>query len=187
MVVGMRVIAKTPIGTIADHNSGIRPAIVAAKAVTPKEIYLHPGQMYVGSEPATVSMILGSCVGVCLYDKGHEIGGATHYMLPKWEGAGAASPRYGDVAIHSLVSSFESRGSKRHDLQAMVFGGASILRGFRQQSGQQIGARNIEVAIELLEQYGIFIVTKSIAGEHGRKVKMRTDIGTVTVKLIGNS
>jgi chemotaxis protein CheD len=128
-------------------------------------------------------MILGSCVGLCLYDRVLSMGGATHYMLPKWVGTGKPSTRYGDVAINTLIKQFQLRGCKPSELQAMVFGGASMFQGGQ---GYQIGARNIEIAMHILDEHGIDVLTKNLGGERGRKIKMRTDIGTVSVRLIGN-
>ena len=151
-----------------------------------KEIYLHPGQTFVTKEPSCISMILGSCVGVCLFGRRRKMGGATHYMLPKWDGTGEASSRYGDVALHSLIEQFQSHGSSLRDIQAMVFGGASMFQAFRAGSGTNVGKRNADMAEEILSQYSIAIVRKSLGGESGRKLKMRTDIGTVSTVLVGN-
>jgi chemotaxis protein CheD len=183
----MRLITKPRAAATLLRVGGKSSDIVTLAAKAPNEIYLHPGQCYAGSEPALISMILGSCVGVCLYDRVRSAGGATHFMLPKWEGTGEPSPRYGDVAIPSLIHEFEQRGCKPHELQAMMFGGAHILRTFQREDGNGIGERNIAAALEILAHYRIFILTKNVGGEQGRKITMRTDVGTVTVRMIGNS
>src|SRR6266852_6934274 len=81
-----------------------------------KGIYLHPGQTHTSAEPVQISMILGSCAGVCLYDRRQAIGGATHYMLPQWDGPGVRSARYGDVALDVLLKQFQAHGSLPSDL-----------------------------------------------------------------------
>lgn len=151
-----------------------------------KEIYLHPGQTAVSREPAYISMILGSCVGVCLFDPHLSIGGATHYMLAKWNGTGQPSSRYGDVAIKSLIEQLRALGSKTSDLRAMVFGGARMFEAFRREDGDHIGVRNASIAMELLDRYAIGIVTKNLGGNRGRKLKMQTDTGATVVTLIGS-
>lgn len=154
-----------------------------------KEVYLHPGQMYVSQEPAEISMILGSCAGVCLYDRWRSLGGATHYILPKWDGSGQPSPRYGDVAIEALLRQLRALGSQPGDLEAMVFGGACMFQAFRAQDGSEdhIGSRNIDVAVDAFARLKIAIVTRDTGGENGRKVKMHSRTGAVTVSLIRNS
>ena len=153
------------------------------------EVYLHPGQMYVSTEPAHISMILGSCAGVCLYDRRRSMGGAIHYMLPQWDGSGQPSPRYGDVAIQSLFRQFQILGSNPKDLEAKLFGGACMFQVFRAENGSDdhIGSRNVQMAVEILARLGIAIVTRDTGGENGRKLKMQSDTGTVMVSVIRNS
>lgn len=154
-----------------------------------REIYLHPGQMYVSNQPAQISMILGSCAGVCVYDRVRTLGGATHYMLPEWDGSGQPSPRYGDVAIDGLLKQFQAYGSKPADLEARIFGGACMFEVFRGSEGvnDHIGVRNVNLAAEILSRFGIAIVTRDTGGENGRKLKMQSDTGVVLVSLIRNS
>ncbi|HEY6252073.1 MAG TPA: chemotaxis protein CheD [Candidatus Angelobacter sp.] len=154
-----------------------------------REIYLHPGQMHVSNQPAQISMILGSCAGVCVYDRLRAMGGATHYMLPEWDGSGQPSPRYGDVAIDALLKQFQAYGSKPGDLEARIFGGACMFEVFRGNEGvnDHIGARNVNLAVEILSRLGIAIVAKDTGGENGRKLKMQSDTGMVLVSLIRNS
>ncbi len=65
--------------------------------------FLHPGQLCVSSTPCTVTVIVGSCVAVCLWDPILRNGGVTHYILAQWDGAGTVVSRYGDIAIEMLV------------------------------------------------------------------------------------
>src|SRR5215467_11848629 len=123
------------------------------------EVYLHPGQIYISAEPIQISMILGSCAGVCLFDRHQSIGGATHYMLPAWDGPGTPSTRYGDVALDMLLRQFQIRGSKPSDLEGKVFGGACMFQAFRPEGGGEdhIGLRNIQIAIQTFSRLGIVI------------------------------
>ena len=154
-----------------------------------REIYLHPGQMHVSSQPANISMILGSCAGVCVYDRLRLLGGATHYMLPEWDGSGQPSLRYGDLAMEALLKQFQAYGSKPSDLEARIFGGACMFEVFRGSEGRNdhIGARNVSMAVDILSRLGIAIVAKDTGGENGRKLKMQSDTGIVLVSMIRNS
>lgn len=154
-----------------------------------KEVYLHPGQTYVSEQPAQITMILGSCASVCFYNRRQGVGGATHYILPNWDGLGQPSPRYGDVAINTLLQQLRALGSRPGDLEARVFGGACMFQAFRAPNlgEDHIGSRNIEVAIKTLARLEIVIVAKDTGGENGRKVKMHTGTGLVTASPIRNS
>ncbi|HWS18033.1 MAG TPA: chemotaxis protein CheD, partial [Candidatus Elarobacter sp.] len=143
----------------------------------------------VSSEPVQISMILGSCAGVCLYDRRRAIGGATHYMLPQWAGPGTPSTRYGDVALDVLLKQFQEHGSGPKDLEAKIFGGACMFEVFRAENGSDdhIGSRNVNMALQTFSRLGIVIAARDTGGENGRKIKMQSDTGSVAVSVIRNS
>jgi chemotaxis protein CheD len=148
------------------------------------EVYLHPGQNHVATNPAILKMILGSCAGVFFFDAVLAIGAATHFMLPR-HGAGVPSPRYGDVAIAELLAKLRALGS-RH-IEAKVFGGASMLSALRGLPGNgfgQIGQKNVEISLELLAQEGIPITDKNVFGDRGRKVAMASHTGEITLDFV---
>ncbi len=151
-----------------------------------KPVFLHPGEMYASVEPASITIILGSCVAVCLFNERLSVGGATHYLLPTLGSEGLASPRYGDVAIRRLLQELQQLGSRNKDLRAYVFGGASMLQAFRSGSSELIGDKNVELALEVLARESIVIEKRDTGGEQSRKITMRTDTGATTLKLIGN-
>ncbi len=126
-----------------------------------------------------VTTVLGSCVAVCLFDETLGIGGINHYMLPFWNGNELASPKYGNIAIESLVKKIEQLGSKKENLVAKVFGGANQL-----EHKMGVGQRNIKVAEEILAELNIKIVAKSMGGHKGRKLNFNTATGEVFMKYI---
>jgi chemotaxis protein CheD len=153
---------------------------------TRPRVYLHAGHVFVSSKPCEVSTVLGSCVGVLLVDSVLRFGGACHYLLP-FEGAGAAAtPRFGNVAIATLVERMLVLGSRKRDLRAKLFGGASMLQGDRPDA-PNLGAKNVDVARQCLEQEGIPIVAEDVGGHTGRKLVFLTDRGHVWVKTLGRA
>ena len=151
-----------------------------------KQVYLHPGDLYASPEPAKVTIILGSCVAVCLYNPRLAIGGATHFLLPTLEGEGNLSPRYGNVAIERLLQELRLAGSKNKDLHAELYGGASVLQAFSSGANGLIGEKNVRLAVETLSREAIPIMRRDTGGSKGRKINMRTDTGAITCKLIGS-
>jgi chemotaxis protein CheD len=118
-------------------------------------------------------------VSICLYDKGKGFGGINHYMLPFWNGRELASPKYGNIAIESLVKKMEALGAARINMVAKVFGGANQLG-----HNTGIGDRNFEVAYDMLHEMKIKIVAKSVGGYNGRKITFNTATGEVFMKNI---
>ena len=145
--------------------------------------FLYPGAIYMSTEPALVTTILGSCVAICLYDPILQIGGINHYMLPLWNGQGLASPRYGNIAIEKLIANIIALGSKKENLKAKIFGGAEIIATSVNQF--MIGKRNIIIAKEILHEENIPIVSSSTGGKLGRKIIFNTETGEVRQKYVG--
>jgi len=144
--------------------------------------FLYPAALFASATPHKVSTILGSCVAVCLYDPIIKIGGINHFMLPLWNGQGLASPKYGNIAIERLVEKMVSLGAKRSNLQAKVFGGGEVIETTISQFN--IGARNIQLAFEALEDLRIPVIAKSVGGKLGRKIEYDTATGEVKQRYI---
>lgn len=144
--------------------------------------FLYPAALYASKLPTRVSTILGSCVAVCLFDPVLKIGGINHFMLPYWNGQGLASPKYGNIAIEKLFEKMLSNGSQKVNIRAKVFGGGEVIETNISQF--HIGERNIQVALEMLEEYRIPIIAKSLGGKLGRKIEFCTDTGEVRQKYI---
>lgn len=170
--------------TFMDTEYQRESAAAVKKEPELQQIYLHPGVLYASPEPANLSIIVGSCVAVCIYDERLSIGGATHYLLPTLEGQGMPSPRYGDVAIAELLAGLVRAGSKKRNLQAHIYGGACVLRAFRSGTRELISDQNVRLALEILAREGIPVVRQETGGEKGRKITMRTDTGVVSFKVI---
>jgi chemotaxis protein CheD len=147
------------------------------------QVYLHPGQVFATSTPCEVTTVLGSCVSVLLFDGVRRIGGASHYLLPYEARGDGSTARFGNAAITQLVGKMIELGSRKHDLVAKVFGGASTLASAKAQA-LTLGEKNVEVARRRLEQDGIPIVAQDVGGNGGRKIVFLTDEGHVWLKKL---
>lgn len=144
--------------------------------------YLYPSSLFAEKTPFMVDTVLGSCVAVCLYDKQLKTGGINHFMLPLWNGNGLASPKFGNIATEKLIEKMQRNGSTLKNIVAKVFGGANQMN-----SSMNIGARNIEIAKEVLAHYGITIIAENVGGNVGRKLKYNTGTGQVMMKFLNKS
>jgi chemotaxis protein CheD len=155
-----------------------------------KSVYLYPGDAFVSEVPIELSAILGSCVAVCVWDPDLKIGGMSHYLLPTAPTTAAPGPssplRFGDTAIPSLLASLERLGSRRQNLRAKLFGGATVNAGSAPQAEGTLGLRNVEIARSRLAEAGILIAAEDVGGAAGRKLRFRTDDGTALVKALGS-
>jgi len=144
--------------------------------------YLYPSNIFVSRELYYITTLLGSCVAVCLYDRRQQFGGMNHFMLPLWNGNGLASPKYGNIATLQLIQKMESLGSRKSDIVAKIFGGASVLD--IDTNLFHVGERNADVAKSELTALGISIVASSVKGDRARKIIFNTFTGEVRQKYI---
>ena len=146
----------------------------------PKRPYLYPGTLFVHRQPHLVTTVLGSCVSVCLWNQTAQLGGINHYLLPLWNGDGLTTPKYGNIAIAKLIEKVQALSSPGDKLIAKVFGGASMWE--KNDGLLAIGQRNIEFAIESLENHRIRIVSSDLGGYNGSKVIFNSGDGTVLMR-----
>jgi chemotaxis protein CheD len=105
-----------------------------------------------------------------------------HYMMPFWNGQGLASPKYGNIALSTLLENMLYIGCQKKNLVAKVFGGSELLNSGVLHSFT--GNRNIAIAFELLKDENIQVISHSIGGEKGRKIHFNTLTGQVRQKYL---
>lgn len=141
------------------------------------------------SDPASVlaTFSLGSCIGVCLYDKMTKIGGMLHYLLPN----SAENPQraeekpfmFADTGMKILLEELASMGTDKKKMQVKIAGGAATLKVT--SKGFDIGKRNYLAIRKILWKNGMFIDAEDTGGSTPRTLYMDIDNGNVTVKSKG--
>lgn len=172
------------------HGSPAPKALLSGKSHDPASSnahFLHVGQVFVSAEAQSIALILGSCVGVCIWDPVNGIGGAVHYLLPSWDEKNLPSPRYGNVAVSVLLQKLLETGADRRQLRAKVFGGGCLFDSLREPSSnkeQHLGSRNVEIALEMLAKAQIPVVSTEVGADRGQRIIFRTDTGDALVKTL---
>lgn len=73
---------------------------------------------------------LGSCIGICIYDKSVKLGSLAHIMLPS--SVQAKNPenkaKFADTAIELVLDMMIKSGANRSRLQAKIAGGAQMFK-----------------------------------------------------------
>ena len=155
--------------------------------IVPDSHFLHAGQVFVSAGAKSIVLILGSCVGVCIWDEKNSIGGATHFLLPNWDGTGVASPRYGNVAISTLLQKLLEAGADRAQLRAKIFGGGCLFHSMRDQTAKKemhLGSRNVEIALETLAKARIPVVSSVVGVDRGQRILFHTDTGEADIRVL---
>lgn len=129
---------------------------------------------------------LGSCVGLTIWNRRLKIGGMAHIMLPSSSGFtnNENFAKFADTAIEYLYNQLIKQESRRRDLEAKVFGGASMFSFDTKSDVLNIGERNINAVIKHLDELCIEIVNRDVGGNFGRTISIDLETGLVEVHSI---
>jgi chemotaxis protein CheD len=145
------------------------------------DVYLPPGLLHAGEAPCVITTVLGSCVSVCLWDRQRRVGGMNHFLLPRAPAAGECSTRHGETALALLQARLEILGSSLGDLEARVYGGASVLgRGF------QLAEDNVAMAFAWLFERSVPVIAEDVLGTSARRIHFDVATGDVRMTKVGD-
>jgi chemotaxis protein CheD len=146
---------------------------------------LLPGEYYVTTQAMVLVTVLGSCVAACIRDSQLGIGGMNHFMLPESvhepDSPLSSSARYGTYAMEVLINELIKLGARRNKLQAKVFGGGNVLRGF---TATNVGERNAAFVLEYLKTENIPVLAQDLIDIYPRKVYFFPEDGRVMVRKL---
>jgi chemotaxis protein CheD len=132
-----------------------------------------------------ITVGLGSCVGIALYDPKTKIGGLSHIMLP--DSSAFKEPnkieKFADLAIPHMVSEINKQ-TNSNPLVAKIAGGASMFQFSKDFPHGSIGDRNVIAVKEVLKQLGIPLLAIHTGGNMGRTMIVDLTTFTVTVRMV---
>ena len=139
-------------------------------------------------DPGAIMTIgLGSCVGIALYDKSLKVAGLAHIMLPdSTQFKSSTNPmKFADLAIPMLIEKMEDQGCKKRNLIAKIAGGASMFNFSDKSIISDIGKRNSDAVKKALKEVSIPILAEEIGGNKGRTMILQANDGKVILKVVG--
>lgn len=144
-----------------------------------------PGEYFATTSDTLIVTVLGSCVSACIRDRQSGIAGMNHFLLPN-DGSGqdnllSESARYGAYAMEILINHLIKLGARRDYLEAKVFGGGNVLKGF---SAINVGERNAEFVMDYLALERIPVVAQDLLDIYPRKVYFFPDTGQVLIRKL---
>ncbi len=146
--------------------------------------------MVVSSPESLVTLGLGSCIGLVLFDQTAKVAGMAHIMLPDSRGAkdkALEKPgKFADTAIPALIDQVCRKGAVRSRLKAKMAGGSQMfaLPG-AQTDFLAVGSRNAKETTEILKNLGISLVASDTGGNKGRTVEFSTETWMLSVRVLG--
>ena len=156
-------------------------------AVNNNVVTVGVGDYKIVRAPKLLKTLLGSCIGIALYDKTTKIGGLLHIMLPKHDGNGSTTQKaskYADTGIPAMISQMVGiAGAHRAPLTAKVFGGARMFVVGNPLF--DIGRRNEEEALKVLHEEGVRVLACKTGGNKGYQIVFDTSTGGITCSIFG--
>ncbi|KAI3350305.1 chemotaxis protein CheD [Clostridium botulinum] len=140
------------------------------------------------SSPGKIMTIgLGSCIGIALYDRRSKLAGLSHIMLPdSTQFKNVTNPmKFADLAIPLLIKKMEAKGCLKRNLIAKIAGGASMFSFSDKSMVGDIGKRNIQAVKKSLSEEKIQIIAEDVGGNKGRTMILDALDGKVTLKIVG--
>lgn len=133
-----------------------------------------------------VSIGLGSCVGICLYDPVTKIGGLAHIMLPDSTQSRQSmnKAKFADTAVPALLADMIKLGAIKIRIVAKIAGGAQMFSFSNNSDYMRIGERNVKATIEALEKAKVPLLAKDTGKNYGRSIRFCTQTGELYIKTI---
>ena len=140
--------------------------------------------MAVAASPNILRTILGSCVGICIYDSEAKIGGLAHIMLPTSKKPTSNLKKYADTAIPFMIDEMIKLGSDKTRMVAKLAGGATMFKHTENSIVGDIGQNNINSVKEVLSNLKIPILSEDVGSDHGSTIDFFLETGELKIKTI---
>jgi chemotaxis protein CheD len=139
------------------------------------------------ADAVIVTLGLGSCVAIMLYDPQARVGGMAHVLLPsKSLSHDAQNPaKFPETAVPLLIERLAGLGGERRRLTAKLAGGASMFAALMSPGTLQMGERNLVASRNALRTAAIPIQREAVGGGQGRSVRFHIADGRVEIRAVG--
>ena len=134
-----------------------------------------------------VTIGLGSCVAIALYDRAARIGGLAHILLPnKSMSRETSNPaKFPDTIVPVMLDEMRLLGSSPTSrISAKIVGGASMFGQLVSGTGINVGERNVMATREVLAAANIPLLAEDTGLDYGRSVYFHLDDGRVEVRSL---
>lgn len=142
------------------------------------------GEIAVARGDAVLRTLLGSCLGLALYERRQKVGALAHIVLPASLGRTEHPGKFVDTAVPAMIGLIrELSDDAPLRLQAKFAGGANMFAASDQDN--TIGTQNIKALEQALGQFRIPIAGRHCGGEQGRRMRFDLATGIVTIDIVG--
>lgn len=151
------------------------------------DVFLQPGEYFVGDAGFRVSTLLGSCVSITLWQPQRRIGAMSHFLLPARVRADADASgldgRYGEEALALMLAELARAGVRAGACEAKIFGGGNMFTR-RKRDGAGVGRQNGDAARRMLAALAIPVRSQCLFGDGHRQIVFEIGSGDVWSRQI---
>jgi chemotaxis protein CheD len=135
-----------------------------------------------------VTVGLGSCIAILLYDAEARIGGMAHILLPSpaLSRKDSNPAKFPQTAVPRLLELMGADGAKPQRITARLAGGASMFAALAPPGTIQMGERNLVAARQVLNTHRIPLVGEAVGGDFGRTVRFHICDGRVQISTVAH-
>ena len=139
------------------------------------------------SPDSIITMGLGSCIGVVLYDPVIKVCGMVHVMLPDSTQISRNSnlAKFADTGIEECLKKVLELGAKKERLVAKIAGGAQMFTVNVKSPTLNVGERNAVACKEKLKNLNIRLIAEDTGENYGRTVIFYPETGEYHIRAIG--
>jgi chemotaxis protein CheD len=143
------------------------------------------GEYRIAHDAAVLKTILGSCVGVLIYDQEKKIGGLAHVFLPvsgdfhDSKNDGLFKNKCADILIPLMIEAMITGGGRLQKFIAYIAGGARLFNFIGNPFN--IGEKNLLSVKNILKELGIPYTELYSGGSSGRRLLFNCMTGDIRV------
>lgn len=164
------------------YPSNVTPLLKPGSAI---DVFLQPGEFFVGGADFRVRTLLGSCVSITLWHPARQIGAMSHFLLARRARVSdSLDGKYGEDAMELMWAGLIAHGVDPRQCVAKVFGGADMFCGLPASREFHIGRNNGEAARDMLAARGIAVRAEHLFGAGHRQVLFDIKDGDVWVRQV---
>lgn len=150
------------------------------------DIFLQPGEYFVGDAQYRIRTLLGSCVSITLWHPVRRFGAMSHFLLSSRgsDSTGELDGRYGEEVMRLMLHELKLAKVPSMECQAKIFGGGNMFPRQTRNHFLNVGQKNGEAARHLLQLHRIPVISESLFGDGHRQIIFDIDSGDVWARQI---
>jgi chemotaxis protein CheD len=149
------------------------------------DLFLQPGEFFVGNHEFRVRTLLGSCVSFTLWHPRLRIGAMSHCLLAEGRpGCPERDARYCNDAFALMRAGLTEQGVNVRECDAKLFGGGQMFARATGRGAAPIGISNGHYARQMLHTAGVRICAEHLFGQGRRQIVFDIRDGAVWVRHV---